>query len=142
MLTASSLTRVYRGDPGEVARVRRDLAAYLGSIPQADDCILIASELAANAVVHSDSKMFIMRCEIFSTYIWIEAQDSGADWHPRLADDRPHGTDLNISLALAAPGSAVAVPAERQLRAIAAVLAAGEHGAPLDSDHVSGKYLY
>lgn len=35
-------------------------------------------------------------------------------------------TDLNISLALAAPGSAVAVPAERQLRAIAAVLAARE----------------
>jgi hypothetical protein len=39
-------------------------------------------------------------------------------------------TDLNISLALAAPGSAVAVPAERQLAAIAAVLAAREHGGP------------
>jgi hypothetical protein len=37
-------------------------------------------------------------------------------------------SDLNISLALAAPGSAVAVPAERQLRAIAFVLSAREHG--------------
>jgi hypothetical protein len=36
-------------------------------------------------------------------------------------------TDLRISLALAAPGSAVAVPAERQLRAIVSVLAAREH---------------
>jgi hypothetical protein len=35
-------------------------------------------------------------------------------------------TDLRISLALAAPGSAVAVPAERQLRAIVSVLAARE----------------
>ena len=34
--------------------------------------------------------------------------------------------DLNVSLALCAPGSAVAVPAERQLRAIAFALAARE----------------
>jgi anti-sigma regulatory factor (Ser/Thr protein kinase) len=94
MLTARSLCRVYRSDPGEVARVRRDLAAYLGNLLQADDVILIASELAANSVVHSNSKMFITRCEIFSTCIWIESQDSGADWNPRQPGDRPHGTDL------------------------------------------------
>jgi anti-sigma regulatory factor (Ser/Thr protein kinase) len=94
MLTGQSLTRVYRGEPGEVARVRRDLAAYLRGIPQADDCILIGSELAANSVVHSGSRMFIVRCQIFPGYIWIEAQDGGADWNPRQPDDRPHGTDL------------------------------------------------
>jgi serine/threonine-protein kinase RsbW len=94
MMTARSLTRVYRAEPGEVARVRRDLAAYLGSLPQADDAVLIASELAANAVVHSGSKMFVVRCEIFPAYVWVEAQDSGSDWHPRVPDDRPHGTDL------------------------------------------------
>jgi serine/threonine-protein kinase RsbW len=94
MLTARSLCRVYRADPGEVARVRRDLAAYLGSIPQADDAILIASELAANSSVHSGSNMFVMRCEIFPTYVWVESQDSGAAWNPRQPDDRPHGTDL------------------------------------------------
>jgi serine/threonine-protein kinase RsbW len=93
-MMAGSLTRVYKGEPGEVARVRRDLAGYLGSIPQADDCVLIASELAANSVVHSGSKMFVIRAEIFATYVWIESEDSGADWHPRLPDDRPHGTDL------------------------------------------------
>lgn len=94
MLTAGSLTRVYRGDPGEVAGVRRDLAAYLGGIPQADDVILIASELAANSVVHSESAMFIIRCEVYPGYIWVESQDAGSDWYPRLPDDRPHGTDL------------------------------------------------
>ena len=36
-------------------------------------------------------------------------------------------TDLRVSLALAAPGSAVAVPAERQLQAITSVLAAREY---------------
>jgi hypothetical protein len=97
--TADSLTRVYRGDPGEVARVRRDLAAYLGDIPQADDVILIGSELAANSVVHSGSKMFIVRCEIFGSYVWVESQDSGADWHPRVPGGRPHGTDLIALLA-------------------------------------------
>ncbi len=94
MLTARSLCRVYRGDPGEVARVRRDLGAYLRGIAQADDVILVASELAANCVVHSGSKMFVMRCEIFATYIWVESQDSGSEWNPRQPDDRPHGTDL------------------------------------------------
>ena len=89
MLTASSLCRVYRGDPAEVARVRQDLSAFLGSIPKADDVILIASELAANSIVHSGSKMIVIRCEIFASYIWVESQDSGADWHPRLPDDRP-----------------------------------------------------
>src|SRR5262245_35201039 len=93
-MKARSLCRVYRGNPSEVARVRRDLAAYLHGIPQSDDCILIGSELAANSVVHSGSKMFVIRCEIFPSYIWVEAQDSGADWHPRKPDDRPHGTDL------------------------------------------------
>jgi anti-sigma regulatory factor (Ser/Thr protein kinase) len=94
MLTARSLTRVYRAEPGEVARVRRDLAAYLHGIAQADDVILIGSELATNSIVYSDSAMIIMRCEIFSSYIWVEAQDAGADWHPRQPDDRPHGCDL------------------------------------------------
>lgn len=92
--TTGGITRVYRADPGEVAGVRRDLAAYLGGIPPADDVILIASELAANSVVHSGSKMFVIRCEIFSSYVWVESQDSGADWHPHRPDDRPHGTDL------------------------------------------------
>ena len=62
--------------------------------PRPTTLILIASELAANSVVHSASKMFVMRCEIFSAYVWIESQDSGADWKPRQPDDRPHGTDL------------------------------------------------
>jgi anti-sigma regulatory factor (Ser/Thr protein kinase) len=95
MLTARSLCRVYQGDVSEVARVRRDLAAYLAGIPQADDCILIGSELAANSIVHSGSRMIVIRCEIFPGYIWLEVQDAGADWHPRLPDpDRPHGCDL------------------------------------------------
>jgi hypothetical protein len=38
--------------------------------------------------------MFVVRCEIFSTYVWIESQDSGAHWNLRQPDDRPHGTDL------------------------------------------------
>ena len=94
MLTARSLCRVYRGEAAEVARVRRDLGMYLHGLPQADDVILIGSELAANSIVHSGSKMIVIRCEIFASYVWMESQDSGADWHPRMPDDRPHGTNL------------------------------------------------
>jgi serine/threonine-protein kinase RsbW len=93
-MTTRPLVRVYRGEPEQVARVRRDVAGYLHGMPQADEVVLIASELAANSIIHGGSAMIVIRCEIFVGYIWIESRDAGADWHPRQPDDRPHGTDL------------------------------------------------
>src|SRR5215467_3122138 len=57
---------VFRGRPDEVSRARGALARYLVACPVADDAVLIASELAANAVVHSGSRgqFFAVRCAL------------------------------------------------------------------------------
>lgn len=105
---AQEATRYQRTFPGradQVARVRLDLAAHLNGSPAAADAILIASELAANAVTHSASagEFFTVRCEAHPSYIWIEAEDLGGPWHSPHPDDRPHG--LTIIEALTGPGN-------------------------------------
>ena len=85
----------------QVARVRRGLARHLAGCPVADDAVLIASELAANAVTHSDSagEFFAVRCESHRDYLWIEVEDLGGPWELAQPDDRPHGLSIIASLA-------------------------------------------
>ena len=75
-----------QGTAGLPARVR----------PRSDDAVLIASELAANAVLHSRSRdaFITVRCETFRGYAWVEVEDLGGPWHPRQRDGRPHGLDI------------------------------------------------
>lgn len=92
----------FPGELRQVKRVREALSPLLDrfEFPRADDAILIASELAANAVVHSRSSapcgQFILRAEIYPLhYVWIEVEDQGGAWVPRPHDaERPHGLDL------------------------------------------------
>jgi hypothetical protein len=95
--------RTFHGHPGQVAQVRRDIAAHLNGSSAAADAILIASELAANAITHSASagEFFTIRAESYPGYIWIEAEDLGGPWHCPRPDDRPHG--LTIIEALTGP---------------------------------------
>ncbi len=88
--------RTFHGRADQVARVRCEVAAHLGGCPAAADAVLIASELAANSVTHSDSQgeFFTIRVEAYPDYIWIECEDFGGPWQPRPADDRPHGLDI------------------------------------------------
>jgi anti-sigma regulatory factor (Ser/Thr protein kinase) len=67
--------------------------------------VLIASELAANALMHSASagEFFTIRCEAYPTYVWVECEDLGGPWHCAKPDDRPHG--LDIIEALTGPGN-------------------------------------
>jgi hypothetical protein len=50
-----------------------------------------------NAVLHSLSRVgtFTVRCELFSTYVWIEVEDEGGDWCRPDPDGRPHGLDVS-----------------------------------------------
>jgi two-component sensor histidine kinase len=69
---------------------------------------LIASELAANAAVHSRSAVpggrFTVRAEVVNgNYVWIEVEDEGGPWIRRSdSEGRPHGLDLVDALAGAA----------------------------------------
>jgi hypothetical protein len=100
-----SFGHAYPGRPEQVRRVRADLGAVLNGCPIADETILVASELAANAVTHSSSRQpggrFIVRAEVCpGGYVRVEVEDQGDIWaghHPR--DGRPHGLDIVQAIA-------------------------------------------
>jgi anti-sigma regulatory factor (Ser/Thr protein kinase) len=104
MTSPRTYTVTYEGKPEQVRRVRWFLSDVLGGCPAADDAILLTSEIAANAVQHSDSGKggtFILRAEIHDSYAWIEVEDQGGKWTIRdmRADGRGHGLDLVSKLA-------------------------------------------
>jgi serine/threonine-protein kinase RsbW len=95
-LVATSYTGIYPGRAGQLHHLRRAVARHLAGCPAADDAVLILSEFAANAIVHSASRgqFFTVRAELYPDYVWIEAEDLGGPWRRRQADDRPHGLDV------------------------------------------------
>jgi anti-sigma regulatory factor (Ser/Thr protein kinase) len=78
---APALTATYPGDAQHIRAVRADLRPVLGDQPRADDAILRASELAANAALHSHSRLpggtFTVQAIISpGRYTRIEVQDN------------------------------------------------------------------
>ena len=103
---AADYAAVFRGRLDEVGRVRVAVARNLADCPVADDAVLIASEFAANAVVHSGSRgqFFAVRCLVRGSSCRVEVEDCGGLWRPGPGDpSRPHGLDLVE--ALAGPGN-------------------------------------
>ena len=101
---ATGYTGTYPGRPDQVQRARREVARYLAGHPATDNAVLITSELASNAILHSHSKgqSFTVRAEIYPGYLWLEVEDLGGPWNLRPRDtDRPHG--LNVVEALTGP---------------------------------------
>jgi serine/threonine-protein kinase RsbW len=97
LLETITFERDYRGRADQVRHVRRDVAEHLGECPVADDVILIASEVAANAVLHSRSRggHFTIRVKLYGDYVRLECQDAGGAWRGRRhTADRPHGLDI------------------------------------------------
>ncbi len=94
--TAATYQGTFGGRTDEAARVRREITGYLGDCPAAGDIVLIASELAANAIVHSRSRggSFAVRCELSPGAARVEVEDMGGPWRPRKPDDLPHGLDI------------------------------------------------
>jgi serine/threonine-protein kinase RsbW len=86
----------YPGQEDQVWHARHAMAKYLAGCPAADDALLIVSELASNAIVHSASRggFFTIRAEVGADHVRIEAEDLGGPWHRRQCDDRPHGLDV------------------------------------------------
>ncbi len=103
-LRATSVT--YPGRAEQVGEVRANLRRILGRCPIADDVILCASELAANAALHSDSGnpggTFTVRLAISpGAYVWVEVDDDGGPWIGP-SPDPARGRGLDIVRALAA----------------------------------------
>jgi hypothetical protein len=101
---ATRYQATFGGHPEEAGRVRREIADYLGTCPVTGTMVLIASELAANAIIHTRSRgaSFRVRCELSPGTARIEVQDMGGPWRHRPPGDRPHG--LAIIAALTGPG--------------------------------------
>ena len=91
-------TGTYPAEPRQVGIARAALAGWLGGGPRADDAILVASEFATNAVLHSASRhgsVFTVRAEVRQEYLRIEVEDAGGPWRDGPRDDgRPHGFDV------------------------------------------------
>ena len=97
---APAPTAAYPGDARHIRAVRADLRTVLGDLPRADDAILCASELAANAALHSHSRLpggtFTVRAIISpGRYTRIEVHDGGGPWNQAMVDPaRHHGLDI------------------------------------------------
>ena len=100
-------TGTYPAEPGQVRHARAALAVWLGGCPRADEAILIASEFAANSVLHSASRdggAFTVRVEVRADRLRIEVEDAGGPWRDGPRDDsRPHG--FNVVTAIAGSGN-------------------------------------
>jgi hypothetical protein len=96
-------TGTYLAEPRQVGIARSALAVWLGGGPQADEAILVASEFATNAILHSASRhggAFTVRAEVRQEYLRIEVEDAGGPWRDVPRDDgRPHGFDVVAAIA-------------------------------------------
>lgn len=100
LLALRARESTYPGAAEHISTVRADLRPLLHDCPVADDVILCASELAANAATHSHSRLpggtFTVRIVVSrGDFIRIEVQDNGGPWTPANADTAGHhGLDI------------------------------------------------
>jgi len=107
--------QVFPGRPDQLSRVRHLVRQRTRNTPVTEDVVLIASELASNAVLHSPSrdKEFTVAYEVSPAYVWIAVEDLGSAWHPPEPDGCHHGLPIVAALATrwgveATPGGCVA----------------------------------
>jgi hypothetical protein len=102
---ATTFERCYPGTACYVRRVRADLIQLAGCYPLGDEVVLLASELAANAIIHTRSRepdgKITVRAQVRpGEYAWVEVVDQGGPWTAcDHSDDRPHGLDIVARLA-------------------------------------------
>jgi serine/threonine-protein kinase RsbW len=98
--------RTFSAIPGQVSHARRFLADLVGDSELSADVITCLSELATNAVIHSDSRKpggtFSVRVAVGPGLIRVEVMDDGGAW--RLVEppgDGQRGRGLVIVAAFA-----------------------------------------
>ena len=105
---ATRHTGTYPGRADQVRHVRRAIARHLAGCPAADDAVLIASELASNAIRHTpsgqDGGEFTLTVRTEPGWARVEVSDAGTgEWSPPRggSDDEEYGRGLAIVAALA-----------------------------------------
>ena len=96
----------YPGHADHVGEARRFLASVLDGRTAAYDAILCLSELAANAVTHSNSRdpggLFTVRASVrHGDRVRVEVEDQGGQWITPAFEDGQHGRGLLIVSQLA-----------------------------------------
>ena len=82
---ATAQARIFEGLPGEVRNVRRFVGQLVDGCPTAADIVLLSSELAANAVLHSTSGAdgtFSVHVLVEGRQVRVEVHDLGSDTAP------------------------------------------------------------
>ena len=91
--TAPGYASTFPGRADQLSQVRRDITAYLHNCPAADDLILIADELAANAILHTQSRgaTFTVRCQLSPAPPGSRSKTSAAPGGPATPATGPTG---------------------------------------------------
>jgi serine/threonine-protein kinase RsbW len=106
---APAFERAYPGTASQPRHVRVDLAAVADGCPAAESLLLLASELATNAILHSRSghpeRTFTVRATLSpGAYARVEVGDQGGPWTPG-EHDVERGRGLAIVAAVAGDGN-------------------------------------
>jgi anti-sigma regulatory factor (Ser/Thr protein kinase) len=106
---AITFERAYPGTSDQPRQVRADLTEIAGECPVIDELVLLASEFATNAVLHSESghpdRKFTVRATLYpGDYAWVEVVDQGGAWTRDEYDDE-HGRGLAVVAGVAGDGN-------------------------------------
>jgi serine/threonine-protein kinase RsbW len=99
--------RVFPGEASQVREARRFLASCLAGSAVSEDAVACLSELAANAVLHSNSQLpggsfTVQAGRDAGGRLRVEVADQGGPWDPSPDPDGQHGRGLLIVARLAA----------------------------------------
>lgn len=106
---ATAFERAYPGTASHPRLVRADLAAVADGCPAAESLLLLASELATNAILHNRSghpeRTFTVRATLSpGAYARVEVEDQGGPW-TAAEHDVERGRGLAIVAAVAGDGN-------------------------------------
>jgi len=94
--------RTFPGSPDQVARVREFVRLVLGPVPVVDEAVLLTSELATNAVIHTASGQvgaFDVAVSRYPSAVRVEVHDAGSYQVP-MPRPRDHLTEEGRGLGL------------------------------------------
>jgi anti-sigma regulatory factor (Ser/Thr protein kinase) len=97
-----TVKRTFPGSPDQVARVREFVRLVIGPLPVVDEAVLLASELATNAVIHTASgqgRAFDVAVSRYPSAVRVEVHDAGSHQVPMLRP-RDHLTEKGRGLGL------------------------------------------